>query len=221
MAEEVITTAVIKVGPEHDPAVLALAEEAKKIRDFAMARVIAARADLKPATEDLSLIAKLRKALGEKKADYLKPIKAHIDAMNVAFTSIMAPLDEADKITRSKVNEYQAAVKKRQLEAEEINRQKQELAQKEAAFNGTGEITADTTPVEAPAPVKHVYTDVGSIGTTTIWKFEVVDFALLPDQYKMADEVKIGKVVRATKGTVAIPGVKMWPESSIRVTTTR
>ncbi len=33
------------------------------------------------------------------------------------------------------------------------------------------------------------------------------------------DEVKIGKVVRATKGSVSIPGVKMWPEESLRINT--
>jgi len=213
---EVAITALIRIGPEHDPAVLALAQEARKLREYAAVRVIATDADLKPATEDLSIIAKVKKALAEKKADYLKPIKTHIDAVNAAFTSIIAPLDEADIITREKVKDYRVAVEKRRLEAEEINRRKQELARREAAFNGTGEITIDTTPVEAPAPVSRVVTDLGTASTMKIKKWELVDFKAVPDEFKMLDSGKVTKLVKAG-GT--IPGIRVYEDESIRVTT--
>ncbi len=213
---EYVTTALIKVGPEHDPAVLALAEDARRLRDYAIARAIISDADLKPATEDLSIIAKVKKALAEKKADYLKPIKAHIDAVNAAFTSITAPLDEADLITRNKVKDYRAAAEKRRLEAEEINRQKQELAQREAAFNGTGEITIDTTPVVAPEVIRRVNTDLGSASTFKVTKWELVNFAAVPDEFKMIDS---GKVTKLVKAGGSIPGIRVFEEESIRVTT--
>lgn len=210
-------TAVIKVGPEHDPAVLALAAEAGKLRDFALIRVIATDADLSPATEDLSIIAKVKRALAGKKVDYLKPIKAHIDAVNAAFTSILAPLDEADLLTRNKVKDYRVAVEKRRLEAEEINRKKQELAQQEAKFNGTGEITIDTTPVEVPTPVSRVVTGLGTAGIMKIRKYRITDFAKLPDQYKIENSALLNKVVKA--GIPEIPGVEIYEEETIRVTT--
>ncbi|MDP2158644.1 MAG: hypothetical protein Q8K68_13165 [Nitrospirota bacterium] len=214
--QEVMTTAIIKIGPEHDPAVLALAGEATKLRDYALARIITTDIDLKPATDDLSVIAKLKKALAEKKADYLSPIKAHIDAVNQAFSSIMQPLDEADLITRNKVKEYRAAIEKRRLEAEEINRQKQELARREAVFNGTGEVTIDTTPVEVPIPVSRIATDLGTASTMKIKKWELLDFQLVPERYKILDAASITKIVKAG-GT--IPGIKVWEEETIRVTT--
>ncbi len=43
----------------------------------------------------------------------------------------------------------------------------------------------------------------------TRWYGEVIDFKLLPDAYKMADQAKINKVAQATKGTMEIPGVKI------------
>ncbi len=217
MIEEInVTTAIIKVGPEHDAAIVSLAEEARKLLDFARLRTITTDADLRPATDDLSLIAKLKKALAEKKAEYLKPIKSHIDAVNTAFALIMQPLEEADSITRNKVRDYQAQVEKRHQEAEEINRQKAELAQREAAFNGTGEITVDTKPVEAPLPVGRVSSDFGSIGIAKVMKWEVEDITKVPFEYLIVDAGKIGKLVRA--GIPSIPGIRIWKEGSLRVT---
>ncbi len=213
--DDIASTAVIRIGPERDPAVLKLAEEARSLRDYAIARVIATDVDLTPATQDLSIIAKVKRALAEKKADYLKPIKAHVDAVSAAFASITSPLDEADTITRTKVKDYRAAVEARRVEAEAINRQKADLAQREAAFSGTGETTVDTTPVPVPIPINHVRTDLGSAGTMKVKKWELVDFALVPDEFKALDA---GKITRMVKAGGTLPGIKVWEEETIRVT---
>ncbi len=209
-------TAVINIGPEHNPTVLVLAEQARRLRDYAVARTIATDADLRPATDDLSVISKTKKALNEKKIDYLKPIKMHVDAVNAAFLSIMQPIEEADRITRTKITDYQALVRKHQLEAEEINRKKMELARQEAAFNSTGEITVDITPVDVPIPVNRVVTELGTTSTLHIRKYRVVDFAKLSDQYKIENSALLNKVVKA--GIPEILGVEIYTEESIRVT---
>ena len=67
-----LTHVVIRVKPEDDPSVVALTGEALKLRDYAVARVIATDADLPGATNDLALMASLKKALTEKKAEYTK-----------------------------------------------------------------------------------------------------------------------------------------------------
>ncbi len=43
-------------------------------------------------------------------------------------------------------------------------------------------------------------------------KFKVIDFKVLPDEYKLPDETKIRKVVNALKLDTNIPGVKVWEE---------
>ena len=209
--------AVIKISPARDDAIIGLLEEGRKLKEFAVARTIARDEDLKPATDDLSLIAKLKKALNEKKAEYVKPIKAHLDAVNAVFTGIMAPFEEADIITRQKITAYRASIEKARQEAEAINQAKIDLAKREEAL--TGEHTVDLTPVEAPIQVTKVSTDMGTVGMMKIYKFEVIDKALVPEEYKLVDTAKVGAVVRASKGTIIIPGIKIIAEETLRVST--
>jgi len=212
-------TAVGLCVPEQDIILQNLYKQATTALKYAEGRVIQSNDDLKPATEDLASIANLKKALTEQKKRYLDPLNDKVKAFRAAFDKFFEPIDQADKVTRQKILTFKAEQERKAREAEEINRQAIELAKKQAKLNG-GEFTVDTTPVPVPqvAPDK-VHTEVGTAGTSQVWKFEVIDFAALPNEYKIADEVKIGKVIRATKGTISIPGVKAWPEEILRVTT--
>jgi len=208
--------ALIRVKPQDDIKVITLANEAARVLDYANKRIIASDAALTPATEDLSVIAKLKKSLAEAKAEYVKPIKGHLDDVNAAFNMILKPLEEADRVTRDKIMAYRAAVQKRAAEAEEINRRKAELARKEAEFSGTGEFMIDTTPVEAPAPVNKVQTEIGSTGVMKVTKWELVDFAAVPDRFKVLDSAAITKLVKAGG---SIPGIRVYTEETLRVNT--
>jgi len=119
----------------------------------------------------------------------------------------MAPVEEADKITRNKVLAYQAERERIRQEQENINRLRMEAAKKEMELKG--ELTESVNLVEViPETPKHVFADTGSLGVRDNWKLiEVTDFALLPDEYKIADVVKLGKVIRA--GLHTIPGCKI------------
>lgn len=204
--------------PTTDRAYCALREQAHGLLAFAEARTVTTDLDVKPATEDLSIISKLKKAIEDKRKEYLTPLNDHVKTVNAAFKVLTEPLEKADKITRDKILGYRAEVERKRREAEDINRAKDELARREAALN-QGVITVDTTPVIVPtAPPEHVRTDMGSLGTAKVWRFEVMDFTALPEEYKLPDLVKIGKVIRAG---VAIAGVRAWQEESLRVTPTR
>ncbi len=210
-------TAIIQVRPAGDLAVSQLQAEADKLLSYAQSRLIATDADLKPAVDDLSLIAKVKKALTEKKAEYVKPVKMHLDSITAVFQSILVPLDAADKLNRQKVQDYRAEQVRRQAEAEAINREKLELARREEALNG--EHTVDLTPIEVPAPVVRVSTEMGTTSTMKVYKWQVVDFALVPNGYKVIDAGKVGAVVKASKGTITIPGIRVWSEDTLKVST--
>ncbi len=214
--EEHTEVATIKVKPEDDPKVVALATEARQLRDFAVARTIGTDADLKPATEDLSIIARVKKALTEAKALYVKPIRGHLDDVNAAFTSILAPLDEADKVTRDKILAYRQAQQKRAAEVEKLNQDAADVARRQAELSGTGEFTVNTTPVVAPAPVKRVSTDLGTASVQKIVRWEVVDKSLVPEDYKILDA---GKITKLVKGGGTLPGIKVIIDEGLRVTT--
>ncbi len=210
------STAIVKVNPEQDSQVLYFLTESNKLRDYAESRVITKVEDLTPATNDLSLIAKIKKSMEEKKKEYLKPLQDYVKAVNETFKTLMAPIEDADRITRQKILVFKSEQERKAKEVEEINRLRMEAAKKEMELKG--ELTEPVSLVEAPPPPPaHVRTESGTLGTAKIWKFEVTDFTLLPNEYKLADEVKIGKVVRATKGSIAIPGVKIWPEDILKI----
>jgi len=209
------SVAVINIAPADDLAIRDLKEEIIKLSNYATFRVIKCDDDLTPATDDLALIARLKKALKEKQDEYVKPIKAHLDKVQFVFKDLLACLDDIDKTNREKIAAYRAEQLRKQREADEINRQKEELARKEAAFNGTGEFTVDTTPVEAPAPVKKVSTNMGTVSTARVWKYEIVDPSQIPEEYKVIDYAKITKVVKA--GCRNIPGVRIYEEETLRV----
>ncbi len=214
MPEEVPGTALIYINPESDTIVLSLLAQANLLRDYAITRVIATDTDMELAVNDLSVIASIKKALTAKKVEYSKPIKAHLDAVSATFQTLLTPIEDADRITRDKWQAYRNEQVRRKAEADAINREKEELAKREAALNH-GEITVDLTPVEAPIPIARIQTEMGSAGISKTWKFEVTDFALLSNEFKMPDAAKLGKVIRA--GLHSIPGVRIWAEEGLRV----
>jgi hypothetical protein len=212
------STAVIAINPQSDVQFVEYRRQAQEILTHAKAEVVTNDAEQNAATNDLGIISSLKKGIEEKRQEYVRPINEHAKTINSAFKLLTDPIDEADRILRDIINKYRIEVFHRRQEAEEINRQKEELARREAALN-QGVITIDTTPVAVPeAPAAHVRAEAATLGTAKTWKFEVEDFAKLPDEYKIADQFKIGKVVRAG---VNIPGVRSWQEDSIRISAAR
>jgi hypothetical protein len=213
---DAITTSIIQILPESDLKFLMLKNEITRILEFANKRVITSAEDVKSATEDLSTIANLKKALKGRITEYINPIKQHLSCLNETFANVTSPLEYADKITREKIISYRAAEEKKRLEIEDINRKKEELAKREAALND-GEITVDVTPIKTISEQpKIIRTDVGNLGTQKVWKFEIENIDLLPKEYMIPDMVKIGKVIRAG---ISITGIKSWQEESLRINT--
>lgn len=215
------TEVTIRIRPDVDERVQALRVQCDALLRFAEDRQVLNAADEKSAAEDLGMLATLKKAIAEKREEWYRPIKEKLDAVDSVFKELADLVATADKTTRDKVTAYRREQERLVREAQEINRQKEELARREAAFN-YGEVTINTTPVAVPKPPpQHVYTAVGSMGTTRTPKFEIVDPKLIPAEYLMIDVVKIGKVVRASKGDIIIPGVRVYFEDGLRVTGSR
>ena len=68
------------------------------------------------------------------------------------------------------------------------------------------------------APVVNVAPKVPETKLSMVvsYSFEIVDTAAIPAEYMMPDEKKIGAVVRATKGSITISGVKVIKRESVR-----
>jgi hypothetical protein len=113
---------------------------------------------------------------------------------------------EQERIAREKQLKEQAEHDKRDAEEK---RQLAELARKAGEKQLAKEIEA--APSEAPPVfVPKETPKVPGLSYREDWKFEIVDATVLPREYLIPDESKIGKIVRALKATTYIPGVRVF-----------
>ena len=206
--------ALIQVRPDVDPRVLALYQEGVRLRDYANARTIGSDDDVKTATDDLSVIVGLKKAIEAERTKYVGPINGHLRAVNAAFGAFTDPLNEANTVNRGKVLAYRAEQERVRQEQECINALRAEAARAEMELKGELTEPVGLVQVAEEAPARY-RTEIGTLGTAKQWHFEVVDFALLPEQYKLPNDSMIRKVVIAG---ASIPGVRAWQEEGLRVT---
>ena len=147
---------------------------------------------------------KTKKALNEAKNELMKVIHLHTD-----------PLDEAEKILKSKRTAWrteQEEIRRKEqkmLEAE-LRKQEEERRLDEAIETGDDSILEE--PIFIPAVLVREIPKEKGHSFSDLWHGEVIDAALVPRLYLMPDEKKIDKFAKATKGTVQIPGVKIWKE---------
>lgn len=152
----------------------------------------------------------------------------HIETAFKAHKSLCAkkkiyalPILEARAIAKIKLGAWQdklkalAAVEEARLRSEAKKRAEDEalaLAARAAEFGD--DKTADAI-ISAPVVVEPVRM-AAPVKTATVfqtrWKAKVVNPAMVPDEYWVIDEQKIGAVVRATKGAINIPGVSVFSE---------
>lgn len=208
-------TALIKVGPAVDPRMIALYEEGISFKQDAEAMVILSDSDISRATDHLSIIAKLKKAIEEKRKEYIGPLNDHLKAINETFKRFVSPIERADAIVREKVVAYRKEQERIRLEQERINRLRAEAAQAEMKLKGELMEPVTLVPVVPVEPTGYS-TAAGTLGTTHTRKWEVDDLKLVPIEYLVIDATKVGKVVRA--GIPSIPGIRIWVEEGLRIT---
>lgn len=92
--------------------------EAVKLRDFADSMKIESQADLALAADDLSVIVRLKKAMMEKRQFYTGPFDERIKAIDETYRELMAPVEEAEKITRNKMSACRTELHKETMEVQ-------------------------------------------------------------------------------------------------------
>lgn len=153
--------------------------------------------------EHIDAAFKAHKSLVAKKKVYAEPIT---QARAIAKGKLIAWQD-----AQAKIAEQNAAI----LRAEAKKKAEDEaLARAARAAEFGDDKTADAI-ISAPVVVEPVKV-AASVKTQTVlqtrWKARVVNPSLVPDEYWVLDEQKIGAVARATKGLIKIPGVEIFSE---------
>ena len=199
-------TALI-LRPGEDVEARSYFEQAQRLLVYAEGRVIITLEDNKAASDDLTIISKVKKGMSEKRKEYLDPILGQAEAIRETYNYLMSPVLEADKITRQKMLDYRVEQERKRSEAEAIEAEKLELARREAELKG-GEITIDLTPIGKPEAVPNVIrTEMGSSGQRDNWQWEVTDINQVPREYLMINAGMLTPIVKASKGKIVIPGI--------------
>jgi len=129
----------------------------------------------------------------------------------------MEPVIEADKITRAKWQEFtneQALIKAKQ---EEINNLRIEATRKEAELSGTGEIKEETVLIPVIEAPKRTRTEMGTASQKQNWTYEVINFALLPDDYKLPNTAALNALARSVKDSRTIAGLRIYNDPGVVV----
>jgi len=166
----IVTNTLVKVNPKQDAEVMAFYDQANKLLEYANTRTIVTVDDAKAATNDLSLIANLRKAMEKKRKDYLLPFQEHIKEVNAVYQVYMEPIEQADKITRNKWTAWKNEQDRLKAEQERINNLRIEAQRAEAALNN-GEIKEEIKLVEVIVAPKRTVTDMGTASQKQNWTY--------------------------------------------------
>ena len=214
LLEETAPETSLALRPGEDIEAHGYFEESMIALKYAEDRVIATLEDNKAANNDLSLISKLKKAMGDKRKALLEPLEEKKAAIRDTYNYLMGPILEADKITRDKMLGFDKEQRRIRAEQEEINRLRMEAARAEMELKG--ELSESVNLVEVmPEPGKRVSTELGTSGMVDCWKYEVVDFALLPDDYKVADTSMLNAVAKKHHDQKPVAGVRFYNEPII------
>ena len=216
MLDKDAATAIIRIDPHDDKKLMAMAEEAIRVRDDALAIKVEDDIGMTIASDGLAVIAKLKKALEAERKSYTEPLDAYKKSIMETFRIITDPIKEADQVVRDKVLAYQEAVAKKKADIEKINAEKVRLAQEEMRVNGEMSQPLDLIPVMDAAPDR-VNSEVGGLSSRTNWKWRLVDIALVPKEYLQVNDVLVTTLVRKG-GMREIAGIEIYPEKSLKVT---
>ena len=212
---DIADNAVVALRPGEDAEAHDYYLQAAEWLESAERAHISTTEDLRVSTDFLSRIGKLKRAMAAKKTEKQAPLKAEMDAIRETYDYLMTPILEADKIIRAKMLAFDAEQRRIRAEQEEINRLKREAAAKEKELNGEAEAVELVSVIKEPE--KSTFTATGGAGTTDHWKHEVVDFAALPDAYKMVDTAMLSAIAKKWHDQKEIPGVRFFNQPIISV----
>lgn len=158
------------------------------------------------------IIKKAHEAHKEAKAQKDRAEAPLIEAENIIKPAIAAYDREQERIRRAEEERQREIARK----AEEDRRLREaEQAEKEGD-TATAQAIIDEPVYVPPVVIERTTPKVQGISMQKVWKFRIANEALIPRNYMTPDMVKIGGVVRATKGSVEIPGVEVYSEDIVK-----
>jgi hypothetical protein len=167
-------------------------------------------------------------------------ITRQIDSLKTSIMGLFAPstkkYTDAEKIVKVKMLNYLNSVRetrrkqqeelgklqleKRAKEVEEAKKKAQKLEKIGDLEGAEYEMQkAVQSPQVVPPVLKIDDPKVTGISQRVVWKYDVEDLDKVPEEYWMLDHIKISRVVKASSGTIPIPGIRIYSEEITAVRT--
>lgn len=203
-----------------------LSEEIVQMIAPARALKVTDPASCKSAVDAGKQIATLRKKFEEKRKELVKPLNDTVDETNAYVKSLVAPLLVTEEHLKGEVKLFQAKI------AAEQAAERQRLADLKAEADRKAREAAASLEGPSADPVAFAQAHLQNVqlqaqidretkvldqtklkGARKVWKFEVLDPAIVPREFLMVDE----KAIRAAiaEGARTIPGVNIFQDTSI------
>ena len=179
------------------------------------------------ATEASEMVKKLKELENEIRASFDpvidKAYKAHKEAI-AQRDEHLKPVLEAQRKLKSVLCDWHT--KQEQIKLEEARREAERLRKLEeekilaqaSQLEMQGETKLAEEILNTPVTVSPKYEKpkIQGISFAEIWDFEILDEKLIPREYLIPDEQKIRQIVKATKGELNIPGIKIFKRKVAR-----
>ena len=140
-------------------------------------------------------------------------LREEVEAEKILVKAMQVWQMEQERIRR----EEEARIRE-QLRKEEEDRMLEMALRAEKEGNSQIADQIISAPVFAPnIIVPSNVPKVEGISSRDVWKARVVNFLIVPREYLIVDEAKLGQIARAMKGEIRIPGVEFYCEKSTSV----
>jgi hypothetical protein len=177
---------------------LDLAIEKAELMNPAMQLKVTSDPTFKQASEYMGQVREVKKFLKEKKDSVLKPLKLAKESFEGMFEKPENMVEEVETYLKGQISDYG-----KKLLLEEDKRVREAAKKIELG-----------TPVEiATKNIETITRKIDAIPMHTVWNVEIIDFAKVPDEYKILNESK----AKATgKLGFKIEGLKIWSEEKVK-----
>jgi len=137
--------------------------------------------------------------------EMLSKAESKVKSLMIGYTNEQERLAEEERKRLQKIADKEAERQKKLMDAK-IERAKASGKEEKAEIF---EIEKENIiPIAAPVVAPAIETPKG-VSYREKFTAEVIDFKILPDEYKLPNQSALDKIVQATKGSLQIPGVKI------------
>ena len=164
---------------------------------------VASVEDIDKASVILKKLRDTERFIETKRKEFTQPLNQSLRAINATFKQIVEPMFQARMLLTGKIVDWKKTEHER-IEKEEARRRKIQEAHEKAGHE-----------VKAPVILEKPDNKIGNVQTRKVWKFKVVDFSKLSDEYKMINNVAINQAIRY--GVREIKGLKIYQEEKLSI----